>query len=202
VVALSIVIPTIAGREHWLEHTLAEYKRTLLYTGYETIIVRDHAVCGTAWNEGIEQAKGRYVLLGADDLTPLPGFFRFGMDRSDAGQLPSALIYNPDGTIQSCGDVTMLAREGTEATIARVPFATREMMEAIYPIIETHYFTDNWFSHQGRLNGWPSIVTHGFAFVHHFAPEGRIDNEDQVRRDQLAFAAAARLERVPTPAAL
>lgn len=196
---LSVVVPTIRGREHWLEQTVQEFAKTTT-VDYELLVERDHDVCGTAWNAGIERANGRYILIGADDLFPLAGWFEAARAVADAGQLPSALVLNPDRTVQSCGDWTHPVADGTESKIARVPFATREQMLAIYPILPIHYATDDWFSHRGRLCGWPSVITKKFSFVHHFAMEGRID--ERVMDDVRVFWEAAELEGEPKPAAL
>ncbi len=196
---VSIVIPTIKGREHWLEQTLQAFDETTLVI-YEILVELDHPVCGTAWNAGIQHARGDYVLLAADDLVPLPGWFEAARPVADADMLPSALVVNPDGTTQSCGDWTYPVPDGTESSIARVPFATREQMLEIYPILPIHYATDDWFSHRGRLCGWPSVITTGLAFIHHFAMEGRID--DRVMDDVRIFWEAAGLTGDPRPAAL
>jgi hypothetical protein len=195
---LSIVIPTIRGREHWLEQTLTAFAGTTKVP-YEVLIELDHEVCGMAWNAGIERAQGEYVLIAADDLTPSSGWFEAGKSVVDEGSLPSALILNPDGTVQSCGDKTYRVADGTRASIARIPFASLEQMQFIAPILEIHYATDNWFSHRGRLNGWESVICTDFCFTHHFAMEGRID--ERVLEDVEVFRKAAGLESA-APAAL
>lgn len=196
---LTIVIPTIRGREHWLHQAVTSFERNTNVT-YEVIVERGHAVCGTAWNAGIEEARGDYILLAADDLEPFPGWFEAGKSVVDGGMLPSALILNSDGSVQSCGDSTERVADGTVVSIARIPFASRKQMAAIYPILPIHYATDNWFSHRGRLAGWQSVVYSGFRFTHHFAMEGRID--DRVMEDMAVYAEAAGLAGMPKPAAL
>lgn len=68
---ISVVIPTVAGREHSLERCLAAYRAT---ADVELIVLADRQTCGVAWQEGIEQATGDYLHLSADDLEPHPGW--------------------------------------------------------------------------------------------------------------------------------
>lgn len=197
---LSIVIPTIKGREEWLELTLEGFRQGTSVE-YEVLVERDHAVCGTAWNAGIERAQGEYVLLAADDLHPVRrSWFDVARARADKGFLPCAVIYNDDRSLQSCGAWMTLVPDGTVSPIARIPFGTLEQMRAIHPILPIHYATDNWFSHRGLEEGWPSVVTHGMDFVHYFAPQGRIDS--RVMDDVRVYWEAAGLDGEPMPAAL
>jgi glycosyltransferase involved in cell wall biosynthesis len=173
---ISVIIPTITGREHWLERCKAAYLATTPMFEYETIVLRDYPSCGTAWNKGIERAVGDYIHLTADDIEPLPGWWKPAIESADRGELPAARILNTDGTLQSCGTDANEHEEGEVATIARIPFATREQFEKIGPMLDIHYQTDQWFSHRGRICGYPTIVRRDYLFYHHFAPEGRLDH--------------------------
>lgn len=176
---LAIVVPTISGREHWLERCLAAYERwTPVF--YVVEVVKDEPTCGRAWNVGVARALERapevsYVHLTADDIEPLEGWYEAAVTSVRRGEFPAPRIVHSDGTLQSCGDADELP-DGTDVEIARIPFATRAQMECVGPIIETHYYTDNYFSHRGRACGIRSRVNRAYAFVHHLAPEGRKDS--------------------------
>lgn len=172
---ISVVIPTITGREHWLDRCLDAYRKTLRYIEHEIIVIKDRPACGIAWNEGIEQAKGNYIHLSADDLEPIQGWVGAAVVTAKRGELPSARILNTDGTLQSCGTDHLEHEEGEEAFVARIPFATREQFNRIGPMLTNHYMGDYWFSHRGRECGYPSVVRRDYCFVHHYAQEGRID---------------------------
>jgi glycosyltransferase involved in cell wall biosynthesis len=168
---ISVVIPTITGREYWLGRALEAFEE------HETIVVKDKPTCGIAWNTGIPQCNGDYILLAADDVEPAdPMWIEAGTYWVDKGYLPCARILNSDHSLQSCGDWVQEMDTGTVCRFARIPFATRAQMETIQPIIETHYFTDVWFSEMGRKHGWPTVVVREFCFYHHYAPEGRLDH--------------------------
>jgi glycosyltransferase involved in cell wall biosynthesis len=174
---ISVIIPTIRVREEagWLDRCLDAYEKTT-HGDWEPIVIRDKPTCGIAWNEGIAKARGRYIHLTADDIEPLSCWDKAGIESADRGELPAARILNTDGTLQSCGTDANEHDEGEEATIARIPFGTREQFDKIGPMLEVHYQTDQWFSHRGRQVGYPTIVRRNYAFYHHFAPEGRLDS--------------------------
>lgn len=180
---ITVVIPTITGREHWLERCLAAYEETMMGQAPTIIIVKDRPTCGIAWNEGIARAKGDYIHLTADDIEPILGWWRPAVETADRGELPAARILNSDGTLQSCGTDDQEHDDGEHATIARVPFGTAEQFAKIGPMLDIHYQTDQWFSHRGRQEGFPTIVRRGYAFIHYFAQEGRLDSrlKDDVR---------------------
>lgn len=171
---ISVIVPTIKGREHWLERCERAYCSTT--EDFEFIVLRDYATCGLAWNVGIEQAQGEYIHLSADDLEPHEGWSDYGILAVDAGIIPCPRILNPDGTLQSCGTFAEEAEDGTSSVVARVPFLTREMAEAMWPIMDNHYMGDHWITWKGNQLGWPTLVVRSMVFTHHFAMEGRIDS--------------------------
>lgn len=169
------MVPTIAGREHWLDRCLAAYWRHTRFRRHELIVIQDKPSCGVAWNEGIAQAKGDFIHLTADDLEPHTGWWEAAVDSARRGELPSARILNSDGTLQSCGTDHLEHEEGEEAFVARIPFGTREQFDRIGPMMNEQYMGDYWFSHRGRECGYLSVVRRGYCFTHHYAQEGRID---------------------------
>ena len=173
---ISVIIPTITGREHWLERCVSAYEESLSPFGQEIIVIKDRPSCGVAWNEGIAQAQGRWIHLSADDLEPVsPSWWMHAVMSADRGELPSARILNTDGTLQSCGTDHHEHEEGEEAFVARIPFATREQFDRIGPMLNEQYMGDYWFSHRGRQCGYKSVVRRDYCFIHHYAQEGRID---------------------------
>lgn len=179
---ISVVIPTIAGREHWLERCLTAYENNTFHD-WEPIVIRDKPACGIAWNEGIAKARGDYIHLSADDLEPLACWDKPAVESADRGELPAARILNTDGSLQSCGTDDQEHDEGEEAFVARIPFATREQFDLIGPMMENHYMGDYWFSHRGRQVGLRSVVRRRYTFYHHYAQEGRIDTLSADVRD-------------------
>ena len=181
---ISVVIPTITVRHHWLEQCVQAYEFTLRCWDHELIVINDRPSCGVAWNEGIEKARGQFIHLTADDITPVDGWHKPAVASALRGELPAARILNTDGSLQSCGTDHLEHEEGEEAFVARVPFATREQFDRIGPMMNEHYMGDYWFSHRGRECGYRSVVRRDYCFYHHYAQEGRIDT---LNADVLAY---------------
>lgn len=172
---ISIVIPTITGREHWLALTIHAYKETLGGTDHEMIVMKDTGSCGIGWNRGRKLANGDYVHLTCDDNEPQPGWHQAATAAADRGDLPAPRILNTDLSLQSCGTDDQEHDDGEEATVSRLPFATREQFAQIGPLMDEQYMSDHWFSHRGRELGYPTVVVRDYCFVHHLAQEGRMD---------------------------
>lgn len=170
---ISVVIPTISGREHWLRRAKRSIEETT--PSFEFLIYRDLPTCGVGWNQGITEAKGSYILLFADDLEAHPEWWDHGIESLIRGEIPCPRILNPDGSLQSCGTFAEEADDGTPSVVARVPFLTRRMAQDMYPVMENQYMGDHWITWKGEQLGWPTLVVRGMQFTHHFAQEGRID---------------------------
>lgn len=168
---ISVIIPTIDGREHWLEKAERVYCETT--ENFELIVVRNAPSCNLGWNTGIEQATGDFIHLSADDLEPHPGWWRAALRCVRKGQLPCARVLNSDGTLQSCGNDATEVATGSISDLARVPFFPRTLLSTIYPIFGNHYCGDYWVTARARALGWETVVIRGMVFTHHMAAEGR-----------------------------
>ena len=182
---ISIVTPTIAGREMWLHRSERAFAAKTPHS-FEWIVIHDKPTCGIAWNEGLEQVKGGYVLIAADDLEPVDSYWAdVGIACIEQNFLPCARVLRPDGSLESCGNDSVEALNGTPAHLARVPFFPQELIPHIAPIIETHYFTDDFVSWRAEQVGWPTQVARDFAFYHHYVQVGR--NEARYEADRAEF---------------
>lgn len=181
---ISVVIPTIDGREHHLARCEAAYER--FTDDYELIIVRNEPTCGLAWEKGGALAKGDYIHLSADDLEPHEGWWEPAVRLVDEGKLPCPRILRPDGSLESCGEWGTEMEDGTETIIARIPFLSRAMWEKGGWTIPLHYYTDNWIYERGKQLGYPTVVCRDYLFTHYYASEGRLET---IERDFAAYQA-------------
>ena len=96
---ISVVIPTIEGREHWLAKAVEGFSRHKPVSHqYELIVIDGQPTCGAAWNKGMEKAKGDYILLSADDIEPHHGWAEIGMHWIEMQRsLPCPRVLNTDG---------------------------------------------------------------------------------------------------------
>lgn len=170
---ISIVCPTITGREHWLERAVDSIRKTT--SGFQLLIYKDLSTCGEGWNLGIDAAQGDYVALFADDLEAHSGWWQAGINALEHGFIPCPRILNSDGTLQSCGDTDEEAEDGTPSRVARVPFLSRELARSIYPLFVNQYMGDYWITWRCGQLGWPTRVVRNMLFTHHLAMEGRLD---------------------------
>lgn len=175
---ISIICPTITGREHYLERCRASYCETTQEES-EFIILHDFPSCNAAWNEGIRQATGDYIHLTADDIEAHPRWAEIALEWTDKSYLPCPRVLNPDGSLQSCGPDAYEHPTGWSSDVARVPFFPRILLSVIYPILDSHFMGDYWVTHQANKLGWPTVVVREWVFTHHLAMEGRLYSLDQ-----------------------
>lgn len=174
-VFLTIVVPTVDGREELLDKCLASYRRYTSVGEHEVIVIRNKPTCGIAWNEGVEVAEGEYIHLTADDIEAHEGWLEAGIMSLDRQELPAARILNSDGSLQSCGDEHDRP-EGFVTEIARIPILTRGLARKVFPIAPLHYYTDNIVSDKARELGWETVVNRNYLFTHHLSLVSRLDD--------------------------
>ena len=178
---ISVVIPTIAGRETLLADCRRAYQDTLQGVDSEIIVVEDRPTCGEAWVHGADQAQGDHIHFSADDLVPHPGWWQAAVSVTDLGFLPAPRILNTDGSIQSCGGSDSWETEGRtgEATdFSRIPFLARQQWDLIRDLVvgllpHIHYYTDNLLSAAGRIRGVRTGIHRDYLFTHSLAASGR-----------------------------
>lgn len=191
--AILIVCPTVDGRDLSLARALDSYRQHT-HRPFTWVSVPNRPTCGIAWNDGIAAAYAAsqvwdWIHLTADDIEATPGW-----DDAAASwwhlhrQLPAPRILHTDGTLQSCGNDSTEQPDGTLTELTRVPFIPLELLPAVLPIIDTHYYTDSWVSYQARRHhGIETAVVRGYLLYHHFAQAGRLD--DRLDADYQEFLA-------------
>lgn len=166
---ISVVIPTITGREEWVAKCEAAYRATSP-PDTEYIVVKDEPSCGHAWQKGYEQSRGEYVHFTADDITPHEDWWREAVAAASSGRVPIAWVEAPNGTRQYCdsplGDMGMFPN-------VLVPFLSREMLEQGGWLLPVHYGSDDWVTYLAANRGIPLWPCPGYRMTHHVASEGR-----------------------------
>lgn len=167
---ISIVIPTVSGREYSLDRTIKGYENT--FDDFEILVYpNDGKTCGEAWIRGAEEASGDYLHFTADDLVPHPGWAEAAMDACDAGKVPAATVYGIPGGFVNC--TTYLLPNLPDVPNVLVPFLSREQFELGGWLLPIHYGTDDWVTYLARMRGFPVERLDAFAFDHFAAPEHR-----------------------------
>ena len=139
-ISISIVIPTIPGREEHYGRNLAAYvART--HVPFEIIKEYDHPSVGLAWQAGAERAKGSYIALSCDDLEIQEGWDAAAMACCDSGRFPAPRVVNAaTGAVESRPQWGVETPEGTDTGISVVPFMSRAQYEKIAPFFTAHYY--------------------------------------------------------------
>ncbi len=175
---ISVVIPTIRGRERWLKRCMDAYKATT--PDLELIVIRNLDACGKAWIKGAERASGDYLHFTADDLEPQPGWWRDAVKLADQGGIPGANVLTAtDDTGEWREDSTMFAGaflrgDYREARNVLVPFISRALFDEGEWLLPIHYGSDDWVTFLADVRDIPIPFTETYKFWHHAAPEGRL----------------------------
>ena len=174
---ISIVIPTLTGREESLARAVRGYKRTLGKTPHEIIVVKDKPTWPTACNEGYALSRGDIIHFSADDLMPLPKWHVEAvawMKEHDELPAPKVLNHSRNGTHDNAHDG--FNHETTWFT--RIPMLRRDQYERIGAWPEYNYVADIWVSEKARmLFGIQTRIFYSYAFVHYWHQVGRKDDE-------------------------
>lgn len=170
---LSVIIPTIAGREESLERCMRAYTETAPHA--ELVVVLGAASWPEACNAGARQATGDVLHFTADDIEPLPGWWEAvatPLETLDELPAPRVLNHSADGHHDNASD----GPDGAFCHFTRVPILTRSQYDRIGPWPEFNYVADVWLSAKARTLGIPTRLYYGYAFVHHWDQHGRVDS--------------------------
>jgi GT2 family glycosyltransferase len=181
---LSVVVPTISGREESLARTISSYEKTLEGVPHEIIVVKDESSWPLACNVGYGRSSGDVIHWTADDLEALPGWYEDVPALLERDELPAPAVfdYRPDGKFANAED----GPDGAVTWFTRVPVCRRDQAERIGLWPEITYYADVWFSEKARSIGIETRMLYSYAFVHHWSPIGRVDskhNLEQAWRD-------------------
>lgn len=178
---ISVVIPTISGREESLKLVLKAYACTLEGVEHELIVVKDRPTWPEACNEGYAQATGEILHFGADDLDPLPGWHELSiawLEKHD--ELPAPRVY--DYTIDGPHINTEDGDDRDITWFTRVPIMRRDQYERIGTWPAIIYFADIWVSEKARKIGIETRLIFGYDFIHRISQIGRVDTPQNMEK--------------------
>ena len=211
---ISVIVPTVPGREDHFGRCVAAYEADAAEGGYDLdlIVEHDHPAVGYAWQAGGEKARGDYLHFTNDDLVPHPGWAQPAVAAVNRGYIPAPQVYGPGGEPQAPPvwgrvglDWTLLPRQHA----AVVPFLSRQQWGKIRPLALIHYYADDFITGRARAAGWPAVLRTGYAFTHHWATvrrgagmtqDARMAHDKQLYEQAMQMCAAGQWTR-PWPAA-
>jgi hypothetical protein len=189
---ITVVVPTIQGREDDYLRCVTAYERTL-GNQLDLVTIRDFPTCGEAWNEGAKQAKGEFLHLTCDDLEPHGGWHEAAIEAVVRGYLPAPRVVNANGVLDSCGLHGVELPDKAIVQMSVIPFMSMEQWDKIGPTLPVHYFSDNWLSWRGAQEGYATVVRRRYEFTHHWAQPGRgagMTYQQRMEHDQAIYMAA------------
>lgn len=192
-VAISIVLPTVDGREDIFGEVHAAYQRTPYA---EIIVIRNSPTVGVAWQQGAEQAQGNWLHFANDDCLPDDGWYEDAIGACAAGYIPSASMRTTSGYRQSLPAWGYLTADWTAVSCCLIPFMHRVQWEKIGPMFTGHMYTDNWVSWRADQAGWPTVHRQGYSFTHFWARPGRgagMPEHARMAHDEENFKKAQRM---------
>lgn len=169
---ISVIMPTVAGREDIFARCAAAYEVLSCLGPHELELIteKDRSTCGLAWQRGADRATGDYLHFTCDDIEPRhQGWWAPAIEAIEAGFIPAPQVYDVNGTPQSHPQVGIVSPDWTPVHMTSLPFVSREQYEKVAPLITTHYYSDDWFSFRCERAGWLTRLRTGYAFTHHWA---------------------------------
>ncbi len=157
---VSVLIPTVAGREQVLEETTAGYQETA--PGCEILITTGRS-WGAGLNELAELATNELLLFAPDDALPGPGWLEAGVEMLERGVIPIARYLNRDGSPLGEQDG---AAHGAPFAWTRLFLIPREIFRELGPMIDATWWADVEYSERIVDSGRPMQICGPFAFTH------------------------------------
>jgi hypothetical protein len=193
---ISVIIPTIEGREEYLAQCIAAYEKHAEDAyDLDLIVEHGHPSCGAGWQAGLDRVKGEFIHLSDDDIVPQPGWHSPAIEAVRLGFLPAPQVCDPNGYPQSHPQEGVLGADWTPVHMSALPFTSRAQMDKITPLFTAHYFSDDFISWRGARAGWPCVLRSGYAFVHWWAQHKRgagMTQEQRMLHDRGLFEEAMR----------
>jgi hypothetical protein len=175
---LSIVMPTIAGREKELTRSLTVYAQCTPGVEIEWLIEKGHPTCGAAWNAGAAKATGDILHMAADDIEPqTAAWFPAALAVLERGGVPLGWVREDWG---------WFGRD-----FCRVVICRREWWPKLPD--EMHYWNDNLFTDLMVKAGHAPRVAPGFDFFHRRSMIGRgagMSETDRLEHDRELYKQA------------
>lgn len=169
---ISIVIPTVKGREDWLRKSIRTYTRET--PDAEIIVITDYPSCGEAWIEGAAKSTREYVHFTADDIVPAENWWVDATRMLSRGIVPVCNVYSwqnrPEWSEAPMGEM------GSYHNVM-VPFLSRTMLNLKNWMLPIHYGSDMWATYMAaryyKVEECPT-----YKVWHWLAPEGRVPQRE------------------------
>lgn len=206
---VSVVIPTVDGREEYLDRCIRGYEERT-DAEVELLIVRNRWSGGEAWQIGSQEATGDYLHLTNDDIIPGEGWLGDCVEAVRRGMVPVVVCVTASSAVHDDELMPLpgnplnehathfegrpkvqrpwhVADRENASEYPSLPFCSMEQWRAIGPMIPTQYGTDKWFGQRAWDAGFANVCVPS-VFYHFAAGVGRDDMIDGwLGLDRLTF---------------
>jgi len=194
-VSVSVVIPTIAGRESLCDSTVAAFRATVPTDDLQVIVVRERPTIGRAWNDGAEAADNEYLMLAADDVIPHPGWYEAAVEATERGCYPAPRIEKVDGSLLATGSMgggwlLTDCADWAPVVSSQFPFLRRYWWREMGPCLDVHYYADDYLAARARAAGINVAYRAGYRLTHMEGTQGRAEMVNRAMVDRLTFEQA------------
>lgn len=194
---ISVICPTIDGREEFIENCTAKYA-ACAEGRYELdlVIEKNHPTCGHGWQAGLPRARGQYLHFTCDDIEPRPGWAGPAIECVQRGFLPAPQVYNLAGVPQSLPVWGVVSPDWAPCAMTALPFVSAGQLARIVPLFTSHYYSDNWFSFRASQAGWATRLRVQYTFTHHWAQHERgagMSEQQRMGYDEVLYQQACRM---------
>lgn len=199
---LSIIMPTVRGREQQLKAVLDAYEaNTPPVLDVELVVVENAPTVGDAWNTGAQRATGDVLHFAIDDASPHVGWYEAGMGVIHGNErnfaIPSPTLYFPDGSLEGMGTMgggmhLPKGIDGMPCRAAGILLMEADLFRLVGPFLPIHYYSDDEWCWRAHVRQGVIVNTcEGYAFTHHHHPVRRPEMQQRSAADRHAFLAAA-----------
>lgn len=186
---LSVLIPTLAGREGVLGETVGGYRATA--PGCKILTVE-----GRSWGAGLNEltamTDSEWLLFAPDDALPHPGWLEAAMGFWSRGWFPAARYLDLEG--EPCHGQDGLA-DGEPVTWTRLFLLRRELFERLGPMIDATWWADIEYSERIVDAGFSCHSCGGFVFTHLDGDRSWLTEAEETRQ-RLVYEARVREKSV------
>jgi hypothetical protein len=176
---LSVLIPTLRGREGVLFETTAAYRASA--PGCEILTVEGLS-WGAGLNELLPRSSGELVIYAADDAAPLAGWLEAASAFLESGRIPAARYLDRDGKGLVEQDDSP---DGTACAWTRHFCLPRELAQRLGPLLDLTWWADIELSERIVDSGLRLEVCSGYAFTHLDGDRSWLTEQEEARQREL-----------------
>lgn len=196
-----ICLPTVTGREESFQRTVDGYRATVEGSAHNVamVVVKDEPTWGAGIDAAMKVVEEQHptatiIHFTADDLVPEPGWLDAAIEAVDQSVCPAPVL-DTFGEIAYGHPPNADESDWKVSQTSVVPTIRASWWKLIAPMLQTHYFTDDYISLKLRMHGIDTKGRLGYRFRHFHEMAERGAGMTQDERMQYDMAIFQRFQR-------